>query len=190
MRSLCTYSTAITGTPDRSGKKKNFLKPVIHYLHFNLTAHRSRFVCGVAVHFKALYDLLDKNPDWEKFLADGGKGVSPRAYLIAVEMGIRSFAMTPGAKLTMGIGNNKLVTREIYANITPWRKTECYITAVRFRKGRTTYNKWENYLWSDFVERNVLHTTFNNRHLPICDGGDHFGGELKDPPSWTTSTGN
>ena len=167
-------------------QQKVYVKPVIHALHFSLTAHRSRFVQGVSVHFKQLYSLLEKHPGWVQFLADEGKGVAPRAYLAAVEVGIRSYAFSGNAKLTMGIGITKKVTREMYANIAPWRKIECYITAARFKKGLTSYNRWENFLWSDFIERKLLWTTFVKRHLPISDGEDHFGGMLKDPPSWTT----
>ena len=166
------------------GKKFFVVKPIIHAIHFNLIAHRSRFVTGVSEHFQQLFKLLDEHPTWEGFLDDKGVGVAPRLFLVAVEAGIRSFALAPNAKMTMGVGLNKVVDKTFYANIAPWRKTECYITAVRFRFGRTSYRKWEDFSWSDFVERNVLAKTFTTRHLPLSDGEDHFGGELKNPPLW------
>ena len=166
------------------GKKVYILKPLIHAIHFNLIAHRSRFVTGVSMHFQQLDKLLDKHPTWERFLDDKGVGVAPRLFLVAVEAGIRSFARAPNAKMTMGVGVNKVVDKTFYANIADWWKTECYITAVRSRRGKTSYRKWEDFSWSDFVERSKLAQTFIKRHLPLCDGEDHFGGELKNPPLW------
>ena len=160
-------------------------KPILHALHYNLTKNRSRFVPHVEKHFQMFFKLLDKHPAWEKFLDDKGEGEPPRAYLLAVEVAIRSYVFAPNAKLTMGIGPQRKVTRDVYADVLPWRKTECYITAVRFRRGRVTYNRWQDFAWSDHAERNVLAQTFIKRHLPLCDGEDHFGGELKDPLEWT-----
>jgi hypothetical protein len=57
---------------------------------------------------------------------------------------------------------------------------------VRFRRGRKTYRKWEDFSWHDHIERQALFTTFTRRHLPLSDGEDHFGGELEDPPEWGT----
>jgi hypothetical protein len=164
--------------------KKLYLKPILHALHFNLTSHRSRFVTGVEKHFKQLFDLLDKHPTWEQFLDDQGDGAPTRAFLIAVEVGIRSYAFATNSKMTMGVGVNKVLSKRLYANIKPWRKIECYVTGVRFRRGRTSYRRWEDFLWSDFVERKHLAETFIQRHLPLSDGEDHFGGELTDPPQW------
>lgn len=166
-------------------KQVHALKPIIHALHFKLTANRSRFVNDVDLHFQQLYELLDKHPEWDKFLDDQAEGVAPRALLIAVEVGIRSYAFSKKAKLTMGVGANKVVSRLFYKNIDAWRKMESYITGVRFHRGKTSYRKWEDFLWADFVERNKLAITFTKRHLPLSDGEDHFGGELKDPPQWT-----
>ena len=128
---------------------------------------------------------MDKNPSWEKLLDDEGEGEAPRAYLIAVEMGTRSYAFDKRtSKLTMDIDPARQVTRRLYGEIQPWRKYECYIAGVRFRRSRTTYRKWEDFSWSDYTERNKLYRTYMNRHLKLSDGEDHFGGELKDPPEW------
>ena len=168
-------------------KEKQVERPILHALHYNLTKNRSRFVPDVEKHFQMFFKLLDKHPAWEKFLDDMGEGEPPRAYLIAVEVAIRSYAFVPKAKMTMGIGPQKTVTRDVYANVLPWRKTECYITGVRFRRGRVTYNRWQDFDWSDHSERNLLAQTFIKRHLPLCDGEDHFGGELKEPLEWATT---
>ena len=170
---------------DGVSEVKTVLKPIIHALHFKLTAHRSRFTTGVSTHFQELYKLLDDNPEWVNFLDDGGEASAPRALLIAVEKAIRSYAFTKKtSKLTMGIGPARRVSRRLYSGIVPWRKVECYIAGVRFRRSRTTYRKWEDFSWSDYVERNAVAQTFIARHLPLSDGEDHFGGELKDPPQW------
>ena len=179
--------TYIHTRKDKAGKgqKKRMEKPIIHALHFNLTAHRSRFTTNVDKHFRELYKLLDKNPSWENLLDDEGEGEAPRDYLIAVEMGARSYAFDKRtSKLTMGIGPTREVTRMLYGEIRAWRKYECYIAGVRFRRSRTTYRKWEDFSWTDYTERNKLYRTYMNRHFKLSDGEDHFGGELKDPPQW------
>ena len=148
-------------------------------------ANRSRFVQHVEEHFRAFFKVLDDHPEYETYLDDRGKAVAPRLLLIAVEQGIRAYAFVKNAKLTMGIGPTKLVTKRVYSRIHVWRKTEAYITAVRFRRGRTTYRRYEDFSWFDFVERQALAETFRERHLPLSDGEDHFGGGLKDPPQWS-----
>jgi len=158
-------------------------KPVIHALHFQLTNHRSRYVSGVEKHFHKFFQLLDKNPSWAQFLDDKGEGTAPRSYLIAVEEGIRAYAFAPNAKSTMGVPPHK-ATKQTYSHTMPYRKMECYITGVRYKRGKSSYRKWEDFAWVDFTERNLLASTFIARHLPLSDGNDHFGGELKDPPQW------
>ena len=174
-----------TYTRKIKGVKQSVDRPIIHALHFNLTNHRSRFVKGVATHFALWFKLLDDHPDWEAFVADRGVGKPPLQYNVAVEVGIRSYALQTDAKLTMGIGKARVCTKWIYKAILPWRKMETYVTAVRFRRGKTTYKKWQNFDWFDFVERDNLAVTFKTRHLPLSDGEDHFQGLLKDPEQWT-----
>ena len=65
-------------------------KPIIHALHFNLTANRSRFVQHVEEHFHEFFKVLDDHPEYEKYLDDRGKAVVPRLLLIAVERGVRA----------------------------------------------------------------------------------------------------
>lgn len=165
--------------------RKEVNKPIIHALHFNLTANRSRFVQHVEEHFHKLFKVLDEHPEYEKYLDDRGEADVPRLLLIAVETGVRAYAFAKNAKLTMGIGPKKKVTKRVYASINAWRKIETYITAIRFRRGKTSYRRWWDFAWCDFVERQALAETFRARHLPLSDGGDHFGGGLKDPPQWT-----
>jgi len=165
-------------------------KPIVHALHFNLTAHRSRFLNDVEVYFKELYKLLDKHPKWEAFLDDLGSGSPPPTFYMAVENGIRSYAFADNAKLTMGIGKTRTVTKDVYRRIHAWRKTECYISGVRFRRERPSYRKWQDFSWLDFLERQNLGTTFIVRHLSNSDGEDHFGGLLKDPSEWDDCVGS
>ena len=88
-----------------------------------------------------MFPNLDEHKDWEAFMSDRGVGEPPLQYNIAVEVGIRSYALQPDAKLTMGVGKARVCTKWIYKGITPWRKMETYITAVRFRRGKTSYKK-------------------------------------------------
>ena len=99
---------------DKDGhkEKKTILKPIIHALHFHLTAHRSRFTTNVDHHFQEFFRLLDTNTDWEKYLDDLGAGEPPRIYLIAVEKGTRSCAFDKrNSKMTMGLGPTRKITR-------------------------------------------------------------------------------
>ena len=73
----------------------------------------------VAVHWKELYQLLDKHPDWAKYLDDKGAGSPPQSFKIVIEKGIRSYAFADKAKLTMGIGKTKKVTRYVYKQAHP-----------------------------------------------------------------------
>ena len=164
-------------------------KPIIHALHFQLTNHRSRYVSGVEKHFVNFFQLLDKNPKWVQFLDDKGEGTPPRRYLIAVEQGIREYAFAPNAKQTMGVPPQK-ATKKTYSRTPAYRKMECYITGVRYKRGKTSYRKWEDFSWVDFTERNLLASTFMARHMPLSDGNDHFGGELQDPPQWSSNAGS
>ena len=72
-----------------------------------------------------------------------------------------------------------------WKNVPVWRKSWAYITVIRHIRGKGTYNKWHDFLWEDYQERNSLHMTFVKRHLPLSNGSAaHFRGELTDPPSW------
>ena len=126
--------------------------------------------------------FVDLFKDLEKYV-DNPAGLAPNKYLVAVEKGIRSYCYAPNVKVTMGVGPKKVLTQEMYANIAPWRKIECYITAVRFRLGQTAYSKWEDYKWEDYIQRKILQKTFVKRHLPLSDGLDHFNGKLKSWPA-------
>ena len=51
------------------------------------------------------------------------------------------------------------------------------------------YQRWNDFNWSDFIEREHLVKTFNNRHLPVLRGEKTLSSKyLKDPESWTSVT--
>ena len=79
-----------TRTNRKGQEPKTVLRPVIHALHFSLTAHRSRFMTDVEVHWKELYQLLDKHPDWDRYLDDKGAGSPPQSFNIAIEKAQKS----------------------------------------------------------------------------------------------------
>ena len=115
-------------------QKVSVKKPVLHALHYMLSSHRSRFHHNVEDHFKQLYELLEKNPAWTVFLDDLGVGTPPLAFLIAVEVGLRSYALSSKSRHTMRI--DKINSPEVWGfRVKDWRKIESFITAVRkFRK--------------------------------------------------------
>ena len=114
-----------------------------------------------------------------------GVGHPPLAYLVAIEMALRSYAQID-AKHTMG--ENSLVSSSSWKKVHTWRKSFTYITGIRHIRGNTTYNKWHDFVWQDYKERNSLHETFVKRHLPLSNGSDrHFRGELKNPKSWSVT---
>ena len=83
-------------------------------------------------------------------MSDRGVGKPPLQYNIAVEVGIRSYALQTDVKLTMGIGKARVCTKWLYKGITPWRKMETYMIATRFRRGKSSYKKWQHFDWFDF----------------------------------------
>lgn len=167
----------------RTVRKKStvVLKSIVHGLHFKLTNHRSRFARGVDENFSRFLAEYAKNPSWKLFFDDKGEhGTPPMLYLVTFEEGLRQSANN---KFTLG--DSVLRTRERWGNVSLWRKRECYITLIRFIRGRVTYQKWHNFLWDDFTERHALHVTFMKRHAPLCDGAKtHFLGHIQDPPEW------
>ena len=48
---------------------------------------------------------------------------------------------------------------------------------------RESYRQWDNFKWTDYVERQKLAMTFMKRHFPLSKAGA-FGGKL-DPKAWT-----
>lgn len=114
-----------------------------------------------------------------------GAGHPPLAYLVAIEEALRSYAEID-AKHTMG--ENALVSAASWKKVRRWRKSFAYTTGIRRIRGKTTYNKWHDFVWQDYKERSALHETFVNRHLPLSNGSDkQFRGELKNPKSWSVT---
>ena len=110
-------------------------------------------------------------------------GQSPVTYLADVEEGLRNYVDDP---FTMG--RDAMSSQAKWAAVEPWRKREAYVTVVRQMLKRVSYQKWHDFRFADFVERNRLHRTFMQRHLPLSDGDDsHFGGLLTKPPHWTSA---
>lgn len=102
-------------------------------------------------------------------------------YLALVEKGLRNYT-----KYVFAMGGNSLKSRETWRKVQPWRKREAYIALVRHVRGRPSYHQWDNFLWSDYLERQKAARTFELRHLPLSNARDdnYFEHFLSDPPHW------
>ena len=75
-------------------------------------------------------------------------------------------------------------------NVALWRKREAYIALVRAVLERGSYQQWDCYSFSDYVERQRAGRTFSCRHLPLSDGSvEHFQGLLQNPKHWESNDG-
>ena len=86
----------------------------------------------------------------------------------------------------LAMGNKPGHKPEAYAKVKRWRKAEAYIQAMRFYWHRGHNARWNNYSWSDWIQRNDLRLTYYARHAPVSDGKNHpcFGDFIKVPPQW------
>ena len=180
------YGSYLYGKPSKKVKKPAKkpktpkMRPIIHGIHMKLTCNRSRFVKNVTSNFKLLIDLVKADPSCMSLLSDKGEGTPTVQFLAAVETGLRRYGCD---KYCMGVG--ALRTASNWAQVDLWRKREAYIACVRLVKYETSsYRKWQNFLWTDFMIRHVLGVTFDTRHAHLSDGADHFQGQAWVPPEW------
>ena len=153
--------------------------PIIRLLHKKIIQGRHRFGKYVDKHFGPFLAAMDSNPGWQVFFDDKGAGTPPNEYLLLVERGLRSFGddvHAMGAKAMATPADWEKPERK-------WRKREAYIALVRFVRQRESYRQWDNFKWTDYVERQKLAMTFMKRHFPLSKAGA-FGGQL-DPKAWT-----
>ena len=147
---------------------------------------RTRYAKNCLTRFETFTSHLAENPLWQTFFLDKGVGAPPVTYLADIEEGLRNYVDDP---FTMG--RDAMSSQAKWAAVEPWRKRETYITLIRHVLKRESYRKWHDFRFTDLVERNNLHHTFKNRHLPLSDGdASHFGGLITNPPHalewWTT----
>ena len=116
----------------------------------------------------------------KKFFSDKGTNDVPDEYLIAVEMGLRSFGSDRYAFGTFAMDTEE----EWHKRDLIWRKRECYIAMARHVLGLGGYGKYIHFRWDDFLSRSNMTKTFNKRHLPYSMGEDTLDG-LVDPPEWS-----
>ena len=82
------------------------------------------------------------------------------------------------------MGSNAIESKENWQKVEPWRKREAYISLGVFLSGTKSRNKWENSLWDQYVQRQLLGETFMVRHANLwC--AEHFEGQLEDPAEWS-----
>ena len=82
-------------------------------------------------------------------------GQPPVTYLADVEEGLRNYVDNPFA-----MGRDAMSSQAKWVAVEPWRKREAYVTVVRQMLKRVSYQKWHDFRFADFVERNRLHRTF------------------------------
>ena len=159
-------------------------KPFLSGLHYKLVNGRTRYHKDCLKRFETFVSLYDRNPSWTVFFDDKGEGSPPSSYLAAIEEELRNYTVDP-----FMMGRDALSSKKKWTSVAPWRKREAHVTLCRILLKRPAYRKWHDFLFADFVERNNLHFTFLNRHLPLSDGetDNHFKGLLKDPPHWGTA---
>ena len=162
-------------------KKVEGTKNFLNGLHFKLTNGRTRYAKNCLTRFQTFTSHLAENPLWRTFFLDKGVGAPPVTYLADIEEGLRNYVDDP---FTMG--RDAMSSQAKWAAVEPWRKREAYITLIRQILKKESYRKWHDFRFTDLVERNNLHHTFKNRHLPLSDGDDsHFGGLITNPPHWS-----
>ena len=68
---------------------------------------------------------------------------------------------------------------------------QAYIALVRLFNEKPNYKKWFCFDYADYIDRQCLAVTFNNRHLPLSTGEifPQFGGLVLDPPVWHEKVG-
>lgn len=130
------------------------------------------------MHWKKLFTLFDKNPEWEDFLTDMGSDTAPTKYLVAVEEGLRSFGNDQPA-----FGKFAMDSLQEWLSVSRFKKRECFIAMARHRLGLGGYAKYRHFKWSDYVSRGKMTKTFDERHWPLTNGTQVLK-ELSNP--WAT----
>lgn len=161
-------------------KNKKWTTPtVIAIIHKRMQTGHHRFTKRPLVkhHWKQLFDLLEKKPHYVHYLDDKNSIDAPEDYLVAVELGLRSWGRDPKA-----FGKFAMLSKSEWNSVPAWRKRECYIAAARCFLGSKGYLKYISFRWADYLSRKAMSITFNARHLPYSNGTAQLG--LSDDSSW------
>ena len=165
-------------TKDSKGNPVRRMKPIIFFFHRKMIGGRSRFAAKVEHMFRKFIKLYRANEkEWRPFLDDKGVGNPPMEFNVAVEEGIREYASDVHC-----MGTRALRSRSHWGSkVGRWRKREPFIALMRYLLGFSAgYAQWNNFLFTDYINRAKLSKTFLKRHLPLSDGKDeaNFNGQL------------
>ena len=82
-----------------------------------------------------------------------------------------------------------ILSESIWRNSDPWRPRSCYLFIARKLMMAPNYQRWNDFNWGDFIEREHLIKTFDNRHLPVLRGQTKIPSKyITDPPMWSQVT--
>ena len=82
-----------------------------------------------------------------------------------------------------------IVSESVWRNSDPWRPRSCYFVISRKLMKSPNYKRWNDFDWGDFIEREHLIKTFDNRHLPVLRGEKKLPSKyISDPPMWSMIT--
>ena len=98
-------------------------------------------------------------------LKHAGKGKAPLKLLVAVEEGLRSYALSKNSRMTMGVG--KITSLHEWGhNIKIWRKVEPYVTVVRKWRKRV---RAQTFMTAE--HRHYLQFSHVNARSPLTGAG-------------------
>jgi hypothetical protein len=152
--------------------------PVIRAIHRLVTNGRHRFRATTEKHFTSFFKLLERQPELVKFLNDGGLAPVPMELKCAVEDGLRSHGYDMYA-----MGTNAMRSKKDWRQVRKWTKREGYIAAVRHKWEKGPYCQWDHFDLQDYIDRQTLGATFENRHLPLSTGAEF--GTVVNPEIWS-----
>ena len=130
-----------------------------------------------------MLDYVRKYPDATDLFSDKGSADAPAAYLIAVEIGLRTFAQNEST----AFGKYAMDSRKEWVCVPMWKKCEAYIAVCRFLLDLCEYLKYINYDWADYISRRHMRQTFLTRHEPYSNGSKTLEG-LNDPACWANAS--
>ena len=144
-----------------------------------------RFDAGIEKCFKDAIDFFTENDDMKDLLTDKGTRKVSRKYLAAWEKGFRNAALSGQPIFT----KKSIVSKQIWRNVELWRPRSCYIYVSRKCLSCPNYKRWNDFRWSDYLQRTEIMETFRIRHLPVLRGEVDIPSKyLPDPECWELDT--
>lgn len=167
------------------GVFKQKLQPCIPIIHKKIQTgmHRLTALDKIEKHWSVFIHYVNKHPKSKELFKDKGSADAPAAYLRAVEVGLRTYAMHESTAM----GKFAMDSLKEWTSVPRWKKVEAYIAVCRYILDLPEYLKYISYDWADYISRRHMRETFHARHLQYTDGSKTLEG-LRDPPAWTKST--